>query len=76
MKLTLDQVGDRPEFTTVKKILKNANKRPICMANENPILDSRMYEVEYHDGYVAAMAANVIAENLFAQMINKATDLY
>ena len=27
-----------------------------------------MYKVEYSDGYVAAMAANVIAENLFAQV--------
>ena len=29
-----------------------------------------MYEVEYCDGYVATMAANVIYENLFAQ-VNK-----
>ena len=45
MELTLDQGGDIPEFTRVKKILKDANGRPIGVANENPILDSRMYEV-------------------------------
>ena len=30
-----------------------------------------MYEVEYRYGYVAAMAANVIAENLFSQFDQK-----
>ena len=52
----------------MKKRLKDANGRPIGVANDNPILNSRMYEVEYHDEYVAAMVANLIAENLFAQV--------
>ena len=38
------------------------------MANNNPILDLRMYEFEYRDGYIAAMSANVIAEKIFAQV--------
>ena len=46
MELTLNWVGDRSEFTRVKKILKDANVRTIGVANDNPILDSRMYEVE------------------------------
>ena len=45
----------------MKKRLKDANGIPTRVANENPILDSRMYGVEYRDGYLAAMAANVIA---------------
>ena len=57
-----------PEFAIAKKRLKDANGRPIGVANYNLILDSRMYEVEYCDGYVSAMAANVIDENLFAQV--------
>ena len=52
----------------MKKRLKGANGRPIGVANEKSILDSRMYKVEYRDGYVAAMVANVIAENLFSQV--------
>ena len=68
MELTLDRGGDRPEFARVKKRLKDANGRPIGVANDNPILDSRMYEVEYNDGHTASMAANLIAENLFAQV--------
>ena len=46
MELTLDRGGDRPEFETVKNRLKNANGRSIGMANDNPILDSIMYEVK------------------------------
>ena len=38
------------------------------MANDNPILDSIIYEVEYLNGYVVKMAANVISKNLFAQV--------
>ena len=52
----------------MKKILKEANGIPIGVANSNPIIDSRMYEVEYLNGYILAMATKVIAENLFAQV--------
>ena len=38
------------------------------MDNDNTILDLRMYKVKYRDGYVVAMSANVIAENLFTQV--------
>ena len=50
------------------KWLRDADGIPIGMANENPILDSRMYEVEYQDGTKASLAANHIAKNLFAQV--------
>ena len=60
--------GDRQEFVRVEKRLRDTNGRPIGVDNDNPILYSRIYEVEYCDGYVATMAANVITENLFAQV--------
>ena len=34
----------------------------------NPILDSRQYKVEYTDGSTEIMAANIISENLMAQV--------
>ena len=37
----MNQGGDRPEFSRVKKILEDANGRPIVVANENPILKTR-----------------------------------
>jgi hypothetical protein len=60
--------GAEPAFVRVAKRLKHANGLPIGTAHDNPILDSRMYEVKYQDGHKAAMAANAIAQSLFAQV--------
>ena len=62
--------GDNPnpQCARVTKWLRDADGVPIGTANENPILDSRMYEVEYQDGTKASLAANYIAENLFTQV--------
>ena len=62
--------GDNPnpQYAKVTTRLRDANGIPILMANENPILDSCMYEVEYQDGMKASLAANCIAKNLFAQV--------
>ena len=62
--------GDNPnpQYAKVMKRLRDVNGIPIGTANKNPILDSRMYEVEYQDGTKASLAANYIAENLFAQV--------
>ena len=69
MELAIPQ-GDslEPRLARVTKRLKDANGLPIGLANENPILDTRMYEVEYLDGERMSLAANNIAENLFAQI--------
>ena len=68
MELELPRNGDQPEFARFTKRLKDANGLPIGTANQNPILDSRMYEVEYQDGHKASMTAESIAQNLFAQV--------
>jgi len=48
--------------------MKDGNGNPIGRAHSNPILDTRMFEVEFLDGTTQALAANVIAENMFAQV--------
>ena len=60
--------NQNPQYAKVTKRLRDADSIPIGTANENPILDSRMYEVEYQDGTKASLAANYIAESLFAQV--------
>ena len=62
--------GDNPnpQYARVTKRLRDTDGVPIGTANENPILDSHMYEVEYQDGTKASLVANYIAENLFAQV--------
>ena len=50
------------------KRLRDTNGLPIGTANDNPILDTRLYEVEYLDDYRTSLTANTIAENLFSQV--------
>jgi hypothetical protein len=58
-----------PEFARVTKRLQDANGLPIGIANENPILDTpHLYEVEHADGVKSSMTANLIAQNMFAQV--------
>ena len=41
---------------------------PIGRRHDNPILDSRIYEVEFSDGEKMALAEKTIEENMFAQV--------
>ena len=52
----------------VKKRKIDENGKSIGAANNNPILDTRLYEVEFIDGTIEAITANTIAENLLAQV--------
>ena len=60
--------NSNPQYAKVTKRFRDADSIPIGTANENPILDSHMYEVEYQDVTKASLAANYIAKNLFAQV--------
>ena len=68
MELALPRDGGEVQFARVVKRMRDKDGLPIGTANDNPILDSRMYEVEFQDGYKTSLAANAIAENLFAQI--------
>jgi len=46
--------------------MKDKNGSPIGTANDNPLLDTKMYEVNHIDGRKQALAADIIAENIFA----------
>ena len=68
MELALPREGGEVQFARVVKRMRDKDGLPIGTANDNPIMDSRHYEVEFQDGYKTSMAANAIAENLFAQI--------
>jgi hypothetical protein len=68
MELALPRDGDGPVLARVKKRLKDNNGKPIGVANKNPILDTRVFEVEFLDGHTVSLTANAIAESLFAQL--------
>ena len=42
--------------------------RPVGRPHNNPLLDHRKYEVEFLYGKTEIMTANIIAENLLAQV--------
>ena len=37
---------------------------PVGHSNANPLLNMRVYEVEFQDGYIQEYLANTIAENI------------
>jgi hypothetical protein len=53
---------------TVKKRVRDNDGNYVGHANNNPVLDSALYEIEFEDGQVGTYAANVIAENIFEQV--------
>ena len=60
-----------PEQAHVKRRAVDHEGRPIGQTHptNNPLLDSRVYEVEYDDGFTEeAVAANILAENILAQV--------
>ena len=68
MEIALPRDNNGPTFAKVTKRLRDANGTPISMANDNPILDTRIYEVEYLDGHRASLFANIVAENVLSQV--------
>ena len=38
---------------------------PVGHSNGNPLLNTRVYEVEFQDGYIQEYLANTIAENIY-----------
>ena len=59
---------DHMIHSRVKNRKRDANGNPVGRANTNPILNTRLYNVQFPDGHVAAYAANVIAKNMYAQV--------
>jgi hypothetical protein len=52
----------------VKARKHDADGNPVGTRHSNPILDTREYEVELPDGSINVYAANIIAENMYAQI--------
>ena len=68
MELALTKDGESEQFAKVTKRLRDSNGLPIGVAHDNPMLDTIIYEVKYHDGHKASLTANTIVENLFSQV--------
>ncbi|MGH7954979.1 MAG: hypothetical protein ACREOZ_03375 [Gloeomargaritales cyanobacterium] len=60
--------GDKLVSCRVVNRKRDRDDHPIGRHNRNPILDTRIYNVEFPDGHVQEFAANVIAESLYSQV--------
>ena len=68
MGLALPKDGESAQFVKVTKRLRDSNGLPIGVADDNPMLDTRIYEVEYHNRDKSYLTDNTIAKNLFSQV--------
>ena len=60
--------GDEYVMGTVTRRKRDRDGNLIGKGDKNPILDTRLYEVEFDDGEVLEYSANIIAENLYSQV--------
>ena len=67
MELAFPRDGRETTFACVTKRLKDANALLNGILHENPLLDTRVYELEYADGHKASMENNAIAMNIFVK---------
>ena len=59
----------------VKGRKRDSSGATIGEYNSNPILDSRVFDVEYPDGRIEAFSTNVIAESLYGQVDDEGFDI-
>jgi len=69
-----DQHNAVPILAEIKKRKRNSQGDVIGEKNDNPLLDTRIYILEYPDGRVAEYGMNIIAENLLAQIDEEGFD--
>ena len=60
-------IGNENFLGKVKARKRNQDGTLNGTASQNPILDTRTYEVEFQDGQVAKFGANVVTENMWDQ---------
>jgi Reverse transcriptase (RNA-dependent DNA polymerase) len=60
--------GDKMSFGTVKNRKRDHDGELLGKSNNNPLLDTSIYEVEFDSGEVEAYHANVIAESIYSRV--------
>ena len=69
MEVGLQRSGDEHmERAVVKRRVVDINGVPVGVPNNNPMMDTRQFEIEFNDGQVEILPANVIAESILSQV--------
>jgi len=63
--------GDQFIVGRVMKWTRDGDGNPVGQRNSNPILDTRVYEVQFGDGSTVEYGANLVAKNMMAQSDQK-----
>jgi len=69
--LSAEVLLPKGDFQFIGKVIqrkRDFDGNPVGKSNPNPILDTRVYEVEFPDGVIAEYSANAIAEALYSQV--------
>jgi len=59
--------GDNFIVGRVIKRIRDEDGNPVGQRHNNPILDTRRYEVQFGDGSTIEYTANLVAENMLSQ---------
>ena len=66
--------GVEPVLAVIKKRKTDSDGNPLGTAHSNPILDTRIYQLEFPDGRLEEYSLNIIAEHLYAQVDDEGFD--
>ena len=75
VKVLLPRSGKKHEATVISRKRTQDDKALIGLPNSNPLLDSRIYTVEFPDGGTGEYATNVIAESIYSNVDDEGFDL-
>ena len=64
-----------PVLAIVKGRKRDSDGNPIGIRNAKPILDTRIYQLEFPDGRVEEYGMNVLIENLMSQIDDDGYDI-
>ena len=67
-KLDMPHPDGEMREATIRSRKRTHDGNLVGSANDNPVLDSRVYEVEFGDGNYREYSANVLLENLYQQI--------
>ena len=75
VKVLLPQGGKLQEARVFSRKRTSDGKMLIGKGNDNPLLDTRLYHVEFPDGGIGEFTTNVIAESLYSNIDEEGYDL-
>ena len=64
MKVLIPKEGEKQEGTVIRR-KRNPDSTLKGTSSSNPILDTRVYKIEFGDGTYSDYSANVLIENLY-----------